>query len=496
MDHGKRDGEFQDILDLSMDIVAITIDGVKEAKKFADSFQRFNYLWLNNMKEHLGYFTYYGRFLTNEEIEQLQGGTLEIPKHVPDLDDFRMAIDYYNDLLDEISKFDNYHTFNSWLKIETKGLKYTLLNYVAKWSYLYKEYLQNKVTDDLLELERFINESTELLEQEPTNDDYELLLAILRTLAIINEREKSTDEMFHPLKEIVDLLKLYDMSFDERISDLFAELPEKWITLKKLAVTKKQTIAPVQNYQVDLIKRQITLFDLRTKLYHEKFMKLPFFEVPCSRNVYEICDIVNTEMSDMIDQYNNLRESSVHFQLTPPDDTKLALCTRLVRMVKHIWDFMYAVSSCIENWKKTAWKKINVDDIETECKRFTKDMRNFDKEMKNLKPFLETDAMIKNLLTSLKAITELQNPAIRERHWVELMQATKVNLEKLFFKKFLMFHKGLDSCKKFMKFIKNISMIFVKNLSQNFFFLSIDILKFFKLIQLKGYPVCFDHSAS
>lgn len=232
--------------------------------------------------------------------------------------------------------------------------------------------------------------------------------------------------MFSPLKEIVDLLKLYDMSFDERINDLFAELPEKWITLKKMAIMKKQSIAPVQNYQVDLIKRRITLFDLRTKLYYEKFMKMPFFDFPCPKNVYELCDLVNQEISDMVEQNNNLRESSVHFQLVPPDETKLLLCRRLIRMVKHIWDFMYAVSSCIEDWKKTAWKKINVDDIEAECKRFVKDMRNFDKEMKNLKPFMETDAMIKNLLTSMKAITELQNPAIRERHWVELMQATKV----------------------------------------------------------------------
>lgn len=422
----QKDADFLQIEGLVMDIVAITQDGIREAKKFSDSFQRYNFLWLNDMKEHLQNFTLYGRFFTKEELEQLHAGTLEVEKHVPNLDDFRDAIDHYNGLLDEISKIENYHTFNSWLRIETKGLKYTILNYVAKWSYLYKEYLQNKVTDDLLELERFIHDSTMLLDQEPTNDDYELLLAILRTLAIINEREKSTDEMFHPLKEIVDLLRLYDMSFDERISDLFAELPEKWITLKKLAVMKKQTIAAVQNYQVDLIKRRITLFDLRTKLYHEKFMKLPFFDVPCSRNIYEVCDVVNGEISDMMEQYSNLRESSVHFQLTPPDETKLMLCTRLVRMVKHIWDFMYAVHSCIEDWKKTAWKKINVEDIETECKRFAKDMRNFDKEMKNLKPFTETDAMIKNLLTSLKAITELQNPAIRERHWIELMNATKV----------------------------------------------------------------------
>lgn len=55
-------------------------------------------------------------------------------------------------------------------------------------------------------------------------------------------------------------------------------------------------------------------------------------------------------------------------------------------------------------------------------------MRAFDKETKMLEPFIETEAMIKNLLTSLRAIIELQNPAIRERHWAELMQATQVGV--------------------------------------------------------------------
>ena len=30
--------------------------------------------------------------------------------------------------------------------------------------------------------------------------------------------------------------------------------------------------------------------------------------------------------------------------------------------------------------------------------------------------------VVKNMLTSLRAVTELQNPAIRERHWQQLMQ--------------------------------------------------------------------------
>lgn len=423
----EKDKEFMEIEDLQMDIIAISRDGIKAAQKFAESFERFNFLWLNDKKEHLENFVTYGKFLTDEELDQLYSGTLEIPKKSPSLEDFRTAIDYYNELHDEVEKLAVHHVFKSWLRINIKALKYSILNSICKWSYVFKEHLRDKVTNDLLELEFFIDETALLLDQEPTNNDYELLLAILRALNIIQDRERLTDAMFQPLKDIVDILKLYDMPFDERINDLFAELPEKWITLKKFAAMKKQSIAPVQSYQVDLIKKRIILFDLKTKLYHEKFMKLPFFNVPCSRNVYELCDFVNNEITDMNDQYNNLRESSFHFQLIPPDDTKLMQCKRLARMMKHIWDFMYAVSSCIDDWKKTAWKKINVDDMETECKRFAKDMRNFDKEMKNLKPYTETEAMIKNLLTSLRAIIELQNPAIRERHWVELMNATKVS---------------------------------------------------------------------
>lgn len=127
-------------------------------------------------------------------------------------------------------------------------------------------------------------------------------------------------------------------------------------------------------------------------------------------------------------QVLSLHDSAVLFELNPPEESKIRLCRREVKMIKQIWDFFYAVTSCIEDWKKTPWKRINVEDMEQECKKFSKDMRTLDKDMRNWEAFMETEGMIKNLLTSLRAITELQNPAIRERHWVELMHATKVRL--------------------------------------------------------------------
>lgn len=69
-----------------------------------------------------------------------------------------------------------------------------------------------------------------------------------------------------------------------------------------------------------------------------------------------------------------------------------------------------------------------------------------DKEMRPWDTYITLEATVKNMLTSLRAVGELQNPAIRERHWNQLMASTKVThcfiarffhvLSRIFFKHF------------------------------------------------------------
>ena len=64
--------------------------------------------------------------------------------------------------------------------------------------------------------------------------------------------------------------------------------------------------------------------------------------------------------------------------------------------------------------------------MDIECKKFAKDVRLLDKEMRTWDTYIQLEATVKNMLTSLRAVGELQNPAIRERHWHQLMTSTKV----------------------------------------------------------------------
>ncbi len=95
--------------------------------------------------------------------------------------------------------------------------------------------------------------------------------------------------------------------------------------------------------------------------------------------------------------------------------------------LQQLWDYVFLVRTSIEDWKTTPWRKIDVENMDIECKKFAKDVRLLDKEMRPWDTYIMLESTVKNMLTSLRAVGELQNPAIRERHWIQLMASTKVS---------------------------------------------------------------------
>lgn len=55
-----------------------------------------------------------------------------------------------------------------------------------------------------------------------------------------------------------------------------------------------------------------------------------------------------------------------------------------------------------------------------------------DKEIRDWSVYTYIENLIKNMLTSLRALIELQSPSMKERHWAELMKVTNVILFNIF----------------------------------------------------------------
>ena len=122
-----------------------------------------------------------------------------------------------------------------------------------------------------------------------------------------------------------------------------------------------------------------------------------------------------------------LQESAGLFEVSIPDYKQLKQCRKEIALLKTLWDYTFIIRSSIDDWKTTTWLEINVEQMDMDCKKFAKDLRALDKEMRAWDTYTGVESTVKNMLTSLRAVAELQNPAIRDRHWQQLMKATGVS---------------------------------------------------------------------
>jgi len=74
-------------------------------------------------------------------------------------------------------------------------------------------------------------------------------------------------------------------------------------------------------------------------------------------------------------QMKDIQESASLFEVTVPEFKQLRQCRRELKMLKQLWDYVNIVQSSIEGWKTTPWRKIDVENMDIECKKFAKEIR-------------------------------------------------------------------------------------------------------------------------
>ncbi|KAM9424094.1 dynein axonemal heavy chain 9 isoform 2-T2 [Pholidichthys leucotaenia] len=391
--------------------------------EYLNSLEHFSYLYVDDRKEVMHQFLLYGHILTNEEMElYAENG---VPESPPSLDNFREQVDSYEKIYEQVQALESVHVFHGWMRVDGRSLKSALINIVKKWSFMFKEYLINFVTNSLSDLEKFVTETEMGLGVRVKEGDYDGLVGVMGHLLAVKERQNSTDTMFEPLQQTIALLKVYEQELPDVVYKQLEELPEKWNNVKKQTTLVKQQVAPLQAAEVTSLRRKCASFDVEQHTFREQFRNNGPFRFD-SKSPYQMLDTFHRQIQEREAVMASLMESASLFEVTVSEYKQLRQCRRELGLLKELWDMINTVDSSMVTWRRTPWREIHVEDMELECKRFSKEIRALDKEVRAWDAFTGLDSRVKNILISLRAVAELQNPAIRARHWHQLMAATGV----------------------------------------------------------------------
>eukprot|EP00731_Ephydatia_muelleri_P037632 Em0524g1a len=306
------------------------------------------------------------------------------------------------------SRWTDTKVFDLWFRIDSRPFKQALLNTVKRWSLMFKQHLLNHVSHSLNDLASFVKVTIAGLSVTVPEGEYKALVEVMGHLFAVKASGGDRHHVRAP-KQTIELLKSYGQPLPEDTDQLMIQLPEQWNNVKKLSAVMKQNVAPLQANECNALRRKLASFDVKQHEFREKFRVTAPFQFD-AKMPYVRVDKSHRDIKEM--------------EQCPTSNSSRPAGRR--GMLKSLWDMVELVTSSFNDWNSTLWKDINVEQMDMDCKKFVKDIRALDKEMRAWDVFNGMDSMVKNMVTSLKAVGELQNPAIRERHWDQLMQATKV----------------------------------------------------------------------
>ncbi|XP_051576917.1 dynein axonemal heavy chain 11 [Myxocyprinus asiaticus] len=413
-----------DLLDLRQEVMERVDDVMKKALQYQDAFNRYAPLWLDDRVEFLRQFLLYGHALTAQEVEAY--GEDAFPENPPTTVQFEEQMNHYEDLHAEVSSYEDSQVFEGWFRVDIRSFKMSLLNIIKRWCWMFKEHLISYVTGSIGELEEFIVQAEFRLREPVCSGDYQALVQVMGYLLAVRNRQTGTDRLFEPISDVVTLLERYGETLPEHVHAQLQELPEKWNSMKKLAWTVKHEVAPLHTAEVAVIRRKCVALEKKLNQFRERFKT----EAPLQYNTerpYTLLDKCHREMVILEAEMAELQESCKLFEVSSPDSKQLRLCQRETAVLKQLWDLMLCAQCSIASWTGTKWREINVEHMETELRRFTKEMWVLDKEARVWDVYEGLDHLLRDLLASLRAVTELQNPAMRERHWLQLVRTTGVH---------------------------------------------------------------------
>uniref|UniRef100_UPI0035900BF2 dynein axonemal heavy chain 17-like n=1 Tax=Myxine glutinosa TaxID=7769 RepID=UPI0035900BF2 len=399
------------------------INAIIEALDYKIVFEKFSSLWIESRTDFLTHFLIYGTSCTPAEL-QAQGQ--QTPQaSPPTLEEFKNQIDYYRNIYAEVMTLKNTHIISGWFQVDCRPVKKALLTIISCWSGMFKEHLINHITKSLSELEELLRKSDAGLSKLPDEGDHAGLMKVLGHLLQVKQSQAATDNMFEPIKQTIALLKHYGQELPESVYTQLQNLPDCWDKTKKLAMRMKQDASPLLLAEMAVMQEKCVQFQNKLHDFYKWFViKAPFgFD---HVHPFSALDEQRAEISALDAELLELSASTRLFEISPPSSSQLSKCWHQAKLLKEIWDVIASVRTRMASWESTCWKDINVDQMDMETKKFCLDLRAMDKDLRSWDTFIGFDSSLRNYMKSLRSVGELQNTAVRERHWQELMNTTGV----------------------------------------------------------------------
>lgn len=289
--------------------------------------------------------------------------------------------------------------------------------------------------DDIESLHRFVEEASRTVLVRLRDDSWsneeqiQVLMRIKEALLLVESKtahinllvERSECVLLYLSSENIILGSLEETLFNNKYL---------WEKILREAPQIQSRIAPMMRSHNTKIKSDIQSYETHINNYKAELNKAEFFiYVTGTERALELIRNALSAFKEEKKNCDRMTHVANIFDCVHEMDTTNKTMKDIEELLGDfnlLWEGNLKVVNTIEEAKRIVWQHLDSEGLEDSAKSLVQILRKLPRTVRSSDAFTGVDRVVKNFVVTCPIISSLRSPAMRERHWLELLEVVKL----------------------------------------------------------------------
>eukprot|EP00767_Chilomastix_cuspidata_P003879 gnl/Chilomastix_cuspidata/4008.p1 GENE.gnl/Chilomastix_cuspidata/4008~~gnl/Chilomastix_cuspidata/4008.p1 ORF type:complete len:4809 (-),score=800.22 gnl/Chilomastix_cuspidata/4008:14-12793(-) len=382
-----------------INFIIFGVQGVEpEIGKSLQKWQPHAHLWEKNKQETFREFTFQG----------------------PTIGDFESNIRSYMEIQNDVLAEDSISVIQ-FIQLECSPLKQELVGHCVEWQTGYSTLLNDIGYKDLIDIQNSMNEFIKMLKVKPENVDQ--LAKQFITLEKSKDEIKQLREKLQPLQDKFKLLASLDAPVPENQLAELESLPSLLRVTEQTIDETERSLGKDKLVFREHLNTEQTNYNNAAQSFRTEFLDMaPFSSEFSPKDAIAKLVQIESQIQDLFGQGEDVAHGLSVFNVEMPQNRDLTLSMEQTTTLKHVWELIQGWNDQWDEWKVTQWTQLNVEEMEEKVRNYLLQLRKLGQDARRWDCGTSFQEKLDQFRRTMPLITDLKNPALRQRHWEQLSE--------------------------------------------------------------------------
>ncbi|XP_014262519.1 dynein heavy chain 10, axonemal-like [Cimex lectularius] len=309
------------------------------------------------------------------------------------------------------------------IRLKVKPLVHNIIAIAGEWKNTLARHLVGAAKTKASELYEMFEDMTVKLGQNVIN--LESFQEILQTVKEIGDIQPEAECGFKYIYERMHLVEIWKCYVPSEQKKMYKTVRRKYAKLRLMAIYRTIALAPVKEIFHNITAAMAESFKEECLAFAEKFQK----EGPGAQydNLEKGLDILpeyEVKFNELLTRRIKITQAERNFCLKPSNLMPFLNAHDDFLKTQQVYEIYRKQKLFREHWSKHLWVNLVPSRLLDGIEEFLKDLKKLPPEVRDLPIATAIDRNIRDFKHTVPLMVQLKHPAIRPRHWQELMERT------------------------------------------------------------------------